>query len=427
LQREVAYPNVTSSPLDNTVRISQTGKAGQTAQYAVSAITARNNEFSRGGRDCRVDTLRGLFLMVMMLDHLPYHPLLRFSRQSFGFVSAAEGFVFVSGLVSAWVYGRILNKQGEAALRRRAWHRARDIYLTHLFLYSVALLGGLWGGRRIASQFADFWGAWWHGAVLIYQPSLFAILPMYAMFMLLVPLLLQQMAKGRAVLIWAASITLWLAAQFGVGSSAHNPRWLQLGFFNILAWQLLFVAGAYLGYRKAAGRPSPIPASRVLFVFSVFLATLLLLVRHQTLFLGSPSVVNIENALEAWRSVNHPVRLINFAAFAYILWYIPRSVDAKVRGLSVFRWLRYLGGHSLQVFAWSIFVSYLAFTFEDSWLSLSPGWRMLLAVTAALSLALPAWVHEQWRFMVQPRAAHLPDVRVFMPRRSSGISRKATG
>jgi hypothetical protein len=49
------------------------------------------------GRDTRVDTLRGLFLIVMMVDHLPYHPLLRFSRQGFGFVSAAEGFVFVSG------------------------------------------------------------------------------------------------------------------------------------------------------------------------------------------------------------------------------------------------------------------------------------------------------------------------------------------
>jgi hypothetical protein len=118
------------------------------------------------------------------------------------------------------------------------------------------------------------------------------------------------------------------------------------------------------------------------------------------------------------------VRLINFAAFAYILWYIPRSVDAKVRGLSAFRLLRYLGGHSLQVFAWSIFVSYVAFSFNDSWVSLSSAWRMLLAVTAALSLALPAWLHEQWRFMVQQRAAHLPDNTVFMPRRSSASAEK---
>jgi len=80
LQCEVASPNVTSSPADNTVRISQTGKAGQMAAHCTeSAITARNNEFSRGRRDVRVDTLRGLLLIVMMVDHLPYYPLLRFS------------------------------------------------------------------------------------------------------------------------------------------------------------------------------------------------------------------------------------------------------------------------------------------------------------------------------------------------------------
>lgn len=407
---ELAYPEGTPSPLNAPVWVGETGGAGAVCvRSAVGGITAENRELSSGRRDTRLDTLRGLFLIVMMVDHLPYHPLLRLSSQSFGFVSAVEGFVFVSGLVSAWVYGRILAKQGEAALRRRAWHRARDIYLTHLLLYTLALLGGLWGGRQIASQFAGFWGAWWHGAVLIYQPPLFDILPMYAVFLLLIPLLLQQMARGCALLIWAASIGLWLAAQWGIGSPAHNPPWLQLGFFNILAWQLLFVAGAYFGYRKAAGRRSPIPASRVLLVFSVVLVTLLFLVRHQTLFLGNLSLVDAKTALGAWRSINHPLRLINFAAYAYILWYISRSVDEKVHGLSVFRLLRYLGGHSLQVFAWSIFVSYIAYSFRDSWASLSPAWRMLLAVAAALSLAVPAWVHEQWRFMVLRRAARLPE------------------
>ena len=373
-----------------------------------TGITAGPTEPSSRGRDPRVDTLRGFFLVVMMVDHLPYHPLFRLSHQGFGFVSAAEGFVFVSGLVSAWVYGRVLAKQGAAALRRRAWHRARDIYLTHLFLYTAALLCGLGGGWQIANQFANFWGAWWHGAVLIYQPPLFGILPMYAVFLLLIPLLLQQMANGRALLIWAGSVALWLAAQWGIGSPAHNPPWLQLGFFNILAWQLLFVAGAYFGYRKIAGRGSPIPASRALFVCSIVLVMLFFVVRHQTLFLGKLALVDTETALGAWRSSNHPLRLINLAAYAYILWYIPRSVDEKLHGLSAFRFLRYLGGHSLQVFAWSIFVSYVAFTFKDSWAALSPAWRALLVVAAALSLAVPAWVHERWSFVVLKRAALLP-------------------
>jgi hypothetical protein len=399
---DLADLDATISPLNASL---WTGAAGAVvAGAAPGAITVRKLS---GERDSRVDTLRGLFLTIMMVDHLPNHPLLGFSRQSFGFVSAAEGFVFLSGMVSAWVYGQILAKQGEAALRHRAWQRARDIYLTHLLLYTVALVGGLMGGWQIASQFANFWGAWWHGALLIYQPPLFGILPMYVAFLLLTPLLLQQMARGRARLIWAASIALWLVAQWGIGSPAHNPAWLQLGAFNFLAWQLLFVTGAYFGHRQAAIHGSPIPASRLLFVSSVALVTVLFLVRHQTLFFGNLSIVDTKAALGAWRSINHPVRMLNFAAYAYILWYLPRSVDERAHGTLVSRWLRYLGAHSLQVFAWSIFVSSIAFSFRDSWVSLAPAWRTLLAVAAALSLMLPARIHERWRRSAPARTTEI--------------------
>jgi peptidoglycan/LPS O-acetylase OafA/YrhL len=127
------------------------------------------------------------------------------------------------------------------------------------------------------------------------------------------------------------------------------------------------------------------------------LGALLFLVRHKVLFGGSLRLVDVSIALGAWKSINHPLRLINFAALAYILWYLPRSVDEKLHGLSLFRFLRYLGRHSLQVYAWSILVAYTASSFKVSWAALSPAWRMLLAVAAALSLALPAWLHERWR------------------------------
>ena len=365
-------------------------------------------------RDPRIDALRGLFLGLMMVDHLPYDPLRRCTFQSFGFVSAAEGFVFVSGFVCAWVYGRILVKDGEAALRRRAWHRAGDIYLTHLALYTVALVGGLWGGRQVASRFPDLWTGWWHGALLIYQPPLFNILPMYVVFLLLTPLLLEEMARGRVLGIWSASAALWLAAQWGIGSPAHNPSWLRLGFFNILAWQLLFVAGTYFGHRKAVGRGSPLRRSRLLLVFSVVLAALFFLVRHRLLFAADLKLVDIQTALQAWRSTNHPLRLINFAAFAYILWSVPRSIDQNVHGLSAFRFLRYLGQHSLQVFAWSILVTYTASSFRVSLAALPPVWRILLAVAAALSLAIPAWLHQRWTVR-RPNIFSLPTANTNAP------------
>src|SRR5215475_10069633 len=64
-----------------------------------------NHGTAASGRDSRVDALRGLMLVGMTLDHLPAHPLLRLTKQSLAFVSAAQGFVFLSGMVSAGPMG----------------------------------------------------------------------------------------------------------------------------------------------------------------------------------------------------------------------------------------------------------------------------------------------------------------------------------
>jgi hypothetical protein len=362
----------------------------------LQTLTLEPKTTSNAGRNLRIDALRGFFLIVMTVDHLPHHPLLRFSRQCFGFVSSAEGFVFLSGLVSAWVYGRVLLKQGPGTLWHRTLQRSRDIYFTHLLIFTMALLAGHFGGRQIAGPFADSWTAWWHGALLIYQPPLFGILPMYTVFLAFTALFLIQMDRGRTWLVLGVSATLWLAAQWGVGSASHNPQWLQLGFFNILAWQLLFVAGAYFGYRKAAGLPSPVPASRLLFGVTIAVVATLFVLRHQHLLLGI-RLIRIHTALDSWRAINHPLRLINFAAFAYILWYLPRSIDTTLNASSAFRFLRFLGRHSLQVFAWSVLLAYTASTFKPSWVALPPTLRAALAIAAALSLAFPAWFHERWK------------------------------
>src|SRR6266850_5514249 len=54
-------------------------------------------------RDRRLDALRGLMLVIITIDHLP-SAFAAFTYQSLGFVSAAEGFVFLSGYVAGMVY-----------------------------------------------------------------------------------------------------------------------------------------------------------------------------------------------------------------------------------------------------------------------------------------------------------------------------------
>jgi hypothetical protein len=75
----------------------------------VSNLSSQN-QFSQ--RSKLIDFLRGLCLVVITIDHLPHDPFEKFTWQTFGFVSAAEGFVFLSGLVSGIVYGRVAIREG---------------------------------------------------------------------------------------------------------------------------------------------------------------------------------------------------------------------------------------------------------------------------------------------------------------------------
>src|SRR5277367_5072949 len=62
-------------------------------------------KFPKLPRMPELDALRGLFLVWMTLTHLPTH----FSdlvNQPFGFISSAEGFVFLSALLVARLYIR---------------------------------------------------------------------------------------------------------------------------------------------------------------------------------------------------------------------------------------------------------------------------------------------------------------------------------
>jgi len=74
-----------------------------------------------------IDALRGLMLVLMTLTHLPT----RFSDplgQPFGFVSAAEGFVFLSAFMAGYIFAGRAMKDGVHAMRDAFLRRAARIY-----------------------------------------------------------------------------------------------------------------------------------------------------------------------------------------------------------------------------------------------------------------------------------------------------------
>jgi hypothetical protein len=55
------------------------------------------------GRRLEIDAVRGLMLVWMVLTHLPTF-LPAYTNQPFGFVSASEGFIFLSALFTGQIY-----------------------------------------------------------------------------------------------------------------------------------------------------------------------------------------------------------------------------------------------------------------------------------------------------------------------------------
>jgi hypothetical protein len=86
-----------------------------------------------------VDALRGLLLVWITLTHLPT-VLSAYVNQPFGFVSAAEGFIFLSALFTGRIYFGLAQQNGYGAMLRKLRGRTLRLYLYHAFLLSFVFL-----------------------------------------------------------------------------------------------------------------------------------------------------------------------------------------------------------------------------------------------------------------------------------------------
>lgn len=339
------------------------------------------------GRDWRVDTLRGYFLVAMTLGHFP-NPLARFTEYTFGYASAPDGFVFLSGLVSAWVYLPLGQRRGNSAMVSKVFRRAGTIYLTHIALLVLGILVALHPGtgvHRAAHPLQTFVS----GSLLWNQVGFDRILPMYCVFLAFSPIVLKQFTEGRAWLIGVISAGLWVGAQFGLGDSRSSAAGLDPVTFNLCAWQAYFVAGQYFGYRAVRSLDSGVGKSRILLAACVVVSLLLMVDRHLLSLWGVSPLLGFNGHPD-----HNPVRFLDAACLGYLIWWIPRAVDVAAMKLRFFRFLNLLGGHSLQVFAFSILIT----RFEAHAINtFSPGAKLIVALLTVLSLGLPAWLHQFFR------------------------------
>ena len=351
-------------------------------------------------RDIRLDTLRGVMLVLMMIFHWP-GPVRRLTHEPVGFVSAAEGFVFLSGLIAGMVYGRVGLDKGNRTLQQRALRRARDIYLYHVIPLFV-----VWIVAISITETWEFWGAgipyvymkpWTtlvSGMLLLYQPMFFDILPMYVIFVLLMPLIIQQLLLGRRKMVLLGSAGLWVLSQIGIwawsGELLGHVLPVDLGTFDPFAWQMLFVWGLCLGFWRLTYDGVSIFTRPVPVVMAAGVAGILFLVRYRFIPPGAP--VAYDHPLVDISTLA-PLRLLNFIVLAYLVGF----VAVRFRRLLTWRWLAFLGQHSLQVFTFHLVIVYACMSMFERLESASPAIQVFTTTIAVLSLSIPAWLHQRYR------------------------------
>jgi hypothetical protein len=343
-------------------------------------------------RRVEIDAARGLMLVWMTFTHLPTI-LSTYFNQPFGFVSGAEGFIFLSALFTGRIYFLLAERQGYRAMVSQLWTRTLRLYIYHIVLLGVAFLVVLklaaGDNRPGLHNLLDFYFAAPRqapidAALLLYRPPLLDILPMYITFLLVTPLALMLARKIGWKIILGGGFTLWLLAQFGLRQAAYDfcTRVFGLhvplsatGSFDLFAWQFMWLVGLYCGTRWAKDTlPVETWAKRML-VPALVIVPALFALRYSVghgIELGM-----FEVSFDKWHLGG--VRLINFAAVAALLIHF----QSLIKPLAV-RPLILMGQASLQVFCVHLLFCFIGLAIMGD-APMVNGWQQAALLIMALS------------------------------------------
>ena len=320
-----------------------------------------------GERELRLDLFRGLALWLIFIDHLPPSLITWFTIRNYGFSDATEIFIFISGYTAAFVYGRAMLERGLVVATARILRRAWQIYVAHVFLFTIFLAeisyvatsfeNPLYSEEMGIMDFLKQPDVTIVQALLLrFRPANMDVLPLYIVLMLSLPLILVLMR-------WKPDLTLALSAllyavtwEYDLYLSSYpNGFWA----FNPLAWQLLFVFGAWcaLGGARRMQKILSSPVTLAVcfaYLFFSFLVTLTWYVPQ----LGHLMPRRIEQWMYPIDKTDLDVlRFAHFLALAAItVYYLPKDWPPLKSP-----WLKPLilcGQHSLEIFCLGVFLAF---------------------------------------------------------------------
>jgi hypothetical protein len=400
-----------------TIADSVTGPSGASDAVAASAAAPAASSAAItlpavGERELRLDLFRGLALWLIFIDHLPASLLTWFTIRNYGFSDATEIFIFISGYTAAFVYGRAMLDSGFVVATARILRRAWQIYVAHVFLFTIFLAEISY----VASSFEnplyteemgimDFLKqpdiTIVQALLLRFRPVNMDVLPLYIVLMLSLPLILLSM-RWKPDVTLALSVLLYAVTwEYDLYFTAYpNGFWA----FNPLAWQLLFVFGAWcaLGGARRMSRllSSPITIGVcVAYLFAAFVVTLTWYV---------PALNHLlPRRLEQWmypidKTDLDVLRFAHFLALAAVtLYFIPKDWPPLKS-----RWLRPMilcGQHSLEIFCVGVFLAF-AGHFILAEIGGGAALHALISLSGVLIMCGVAWVISWYKHVADKSA-----------------------
>ena len=305
------------------------------------------------------------------------------------------------------IFGHVAKESGFPSVNKRLWTRALRLYGYHLFLlciaFTVVSLVAIHTRRPSLQGLLDFYLAHPIHAVgsavlLVYCPPLLDILPMYIIFLLATPIALYLGNRWSWTLVLIPSGFIWVLAQFGLRTAIYarmvHSAGLQIplnemGAFDLLAWQFLWIVGLSIGacgfvsiFKVLTSRMTVIPA----------------LVAAATFFLLRHPIVHVQFHGALWFGLVDKwhlgvLRVLDFTSFA-ILFAAGRPWLA--------RWITIpplvlLGKASLQVFCAHLLFCFAALSLVGDGTGL-PAWIQLVLIATTL---MGLWMLA--RLFVNPR------------------------
>lgn len=203
---------------------------------------------NKSSRVLTFDLLRGYFLVAIILDHLAYFPngLDWWSGRGNLYVSAAEGFFLISGIVLGIVRGAKLVDKPFWVPAKLLLKRGLQLYITAVVLMLIfTFVGwlfidnpGLKPGIRPFGE--DVWNVIWGGMTFEYIYGWADYLRLYAVFILASPIALWLLRKKLWYVVLAISIFIWTRFQYSTLDTAELSQ--------VYSWQLIFFSGLIIGF-----------------------------------------------------------------------------------------------------------------------------------------------------------------------------------